>query len=163
MAQIIETKSDENGREYLVYDDGTTKWKDNGYFRTNNPNYAITPQRGHELAAIARENALLDKARAFARKQGVDVENATPEEIMEGFGKAREDIHGKAYDLFMEAKSARGVEGLYPKLISDVDAPPVYVIPSQTFSDAERLSALSELVKVLKEAIEPERIEGKAS
>ena len=117
MAEIIRTEHDEaSGREYHVYDDGTEKWADDGRFKKAPPAHALTTERGRALAQIAKDNAFLDKARAFARRQGVDVENATTEEILQGYGHAREALHGHAYDLAMEAKTPRGVEGLYTQL-----------------------------------------------
>src|SRR5688572_19712564 len=67
--------------------------------------HAITAETSQSMHARRREIAKLAEMRALARKAGVDVDNATLEELAKGEGTAYEALVGHGYDLAMGAKT----------------------------------------------------------
>ncbi len=90
MANITETRKDENGREYLVYDDGTEKWADNGYFKRAADHAMITTsERGRELANLQHQqkrDAILRGAQKTLEATG-EWENPTRSDVAEALGQ----------------------------------------------------------------------------
>ena len=98
-----------------VKDLTTNRWVD--ALETENP-HAITPATSPLMHARKREITKLAEMRALARKAGVDVDEATLEELAQGAGSAYEALVGHGYDLAMSAKTARGFEGVFSQFRS---------------------------------------------
>lgn len=77
----------------------------------------ITSENALQMRQKGIDIAMKAKVRAFAREQGVNVDEASDDELLAGWGNAQEAIHKKAYDLFMGAKTPRAAEGLYLPLL----------------------------------------------
>lgn len=86
--------------------------------------HAITKENSAAMHARRGQNAKLAEMRALARKAGVDVDNATLEELAKGEGTAYEALVGHGYDLAMSAKTPRGFEGVFSQFRSMVGGDP---------------------------------------
>jgi hypothetical protein len=111
------TREVRDGREVLVHPDGHVKDAQTGHF-LHPPNGAkiTTSERGKELSRRAREIETVAKIRAYAKRKGIDLSQASDEELVSAAGDTLEAVHDKALELYFEAKTPRGAEGMYPRL-----------------------------------------------
>ena len=89
MAKIVETKTDDTGREYYVYNDGVEKWKDNGHFRKASSDAMITTENASQLATLRwtqKREAVLRGAAHTLEATG-EFENPTSADVAEALGQ----------------------------------------------------------------------------
>src|SRR5690242_10681624 len=106
-----------NGIEVWRYPDGTLKRVDNANI-IRGPDHAriTTSEKGKELAQRKKEIERDAKIRAYAKRQGLNPDTLTPEQLLMAAGTTLEEVHDKALELYFDAKTARSAEGLYPRV-----------------------------------------------
>ncbi|MDQ3004165.1 MAG: hypothetical protein M3R47_02085 [Chloroflexota bacterium] len=106
---------------YVIEKGGAVKDKESGRWVDSitelNP-HAITPATSQSMHARRREIAKEAEIKALARAAGMDVDNATAEELAKGAGTAYEALVIHGYELAMGTKTARGFEGLFSQFRS---------------------------------------------
>jgi hypothetical protein len=123
---------DRDGHQIAIYESGAEYDTCCGKLVRGPTAALITPETAMQMRQRGIDLAMRAKVRAFAREAGVDPDTASDEELLAGYGLAQEAIHKKAYTLFMEAKTPRAAEGLYPQLIrlpgeNEKGAAPVFI------------------------------------
>jgi hypothetical protein len=107
---------DRDGHQIAIYQSGAEYDITAGHLVRPPTHALITSENALQMRQRGIDLAMRAKVRAFAREAGVDPDTATDEELLAGYGNAQENIHRKAYNLFMEAKTPRQAEGLYQPL-----------------------------------------------
>lgn len=119
--------------------------------------YAITPERSQEMHQQRRERARQEILRVAAMKAGVDVDNATQEEIDNGAATAAGALWGHAYDLAMGSKNPRSIEGIFPKLLEALLG---NLRPGEEGGIANQADAMIKIMSMIRR-IEREEVHGK--
>lgn len=71
--------------------------------------YAITPENARQMADRKRQIGQIAQLRGLARGAGLDLDNATLEDIAKGAGDAIENMTKHFYDVFMKSNNVRGL------------------------------------------------------
>jgi hypothetical protein len=122
--------------------------------------YAITPENSRAMLERKRQIGQIAQLRGLARAAGMDIDNATLEEIAKGAGDAIENMTLHFYAVFMSSSNVRGLAEAFRGLT----APMLGEQPEQktvlNFHEIEIGKTASELLQKLRDAI-PEPVEGK--
>jgi hypothetical protein len=146
-----------DGVEVLVYPNGIIKEAATGHF-LRPPDSALinTSERGRELAQRKKEIGQIAQLRGLARGAGLDLDNATLEEIAKGAGDAIENMTAHFYQVFMKSSNVRGLaeayKGMTAPMLGDPEAPKTTV----NFHAIELGKTTAALLAVLRQALDVE-------
>jgi hypothetical protein len=121
--------------------------------------YAITKENAREMLDRKRQIGQMAQLRGLARGAGLDLDNATLEEIAQGAGDAIENMTAHFYQVFMKSNNVRGLaeafKGLTAPLVGDreerTDTPAAGV-----------MAATADLLRELRQVIRPQdTVDGK--
>ena len=153
-----------DGVDVLIYPNGAIKRADNGHWiKPPNGGSITTSERARELQAkgqqMRRAQGIRSKLLGMVKGAGLDIDqNAPDEELIETAGSALEVFTAHMGKTFLKSNNIRGMGEVFPKLTDPFNPPETTQEENKRVNDIE---ALTELVKLLKEAIQPESIEGK--
>jgi hypothetical protein len=147
--------------KYKILDGGAVYGLEEGKIVAHLPGgkYAITKDNSRQMLARKKQLVQLATLRGLARKVGVNVDEATLEEIAAGAGTAIENLAGHNYQTFMNSSNLRGqgenLRALLALLGVEKEEAEVHHIHDVTDGTA------TALLEALREALQPQAIDGK--
>ena len=141
-----------DGREVLVYPDGTVKDARTGYF-LRPPNAAlITKETSPAMIEHRRQLAQIAQLRGLARGAGMDLTDKDLEEIAKGAGDAIENMTAHFYQVFMKSTNVRGLAEAFRGLTAPLLGEPEEIRKTINYHELEISTSTMELLKSLREA-----------
>ena len=109
MSDIIPTPDYNDASRYRILDGGAVYDLQEGRIVAHlGGKYQITKETSRTMLERKRQIVQLATLRGLARKVGVNVDEATLEEIAQGAGTAIENMAGHNYETFMKSNNIRG-------------------------------------------------------
>ena len=160
--EITATPDYNDTSRYRILDGGAVYGLNEGRIVAHLPGgkYLITPETARAMLARKKQIVQLATLRGLAREVGVNVDEATLEEIAGGAGTAIENMAGHNYRTFMKSNNIRGQgENLRSILaLLGVEKEEREVVHTH---EIEFTKAAAEILREMREAIRPESIDGK--
>ena len=147
--------------KYKILDGGAVYGLQEGRIVAHLPGgkYAITPENSRAMLERKRQIGQIAQLRGLARAAGMDLDNATLEEIAKGAGDAIENMTAHFYKVFMQSNNVRGLAEAFRGLTAPMIGEPEERKTVLNLHEIELSKTAAELIRKLREAMS-EPIEG---
>ncbi len=163
---VKEEIRESDGHRLVYYESGMVRDETIGRAIRPPDRALITPEKSQEMHQARREQIAKHSKIGVIRGAGIEISSDAPdEEVFTKTQQAAENVNEKAAGLLMSATSARGVEGLFPRVNSVLYGEPDPEAWQQQAREEQAIlvQALTPLLELLRAAMQPqpETIEGK--
>jgi hypothetical protein len=157
---MTEDYSDET--RYRILDGGAVYGLQEGRIVAHLPGgkYLITPENARSMLERKRQIGQIAQLRGLARAAGMDLDNATLEEIAKGAGDAIENMTTHFYQVFMKSSNVRGLAEAFRGLTAPMLGEQQDQKTVLNFHEIEIGKKAGELLAVLRNAI-PQAVDGR--